>query len=56
MSLHIISSELEEAFFFFAYDKDRRIAAKEVATVVRSVGLNPTKQHLKEMMNDVDRR
>ena len=48
-------SELEEAFFFFAYDKDRKISSKEVGAVVRSVGLNPTEGQLKEMTAEVDR-
>ncbi|KAI0242088.1 putative calmodulin-3 [Lamellibrachia satsuma] len=50
-----LKKELEEAFFFFAYDKDRKISNKEVGAVVRSVGLNPTEAQLKEMMNEVDR-
>ena len=46
---------MEEAFFFFAYDKDRKISSKEVGAVVRSVGLNPTEGQLKEMTAEVDR-
>ena len=50
-----ICVELEEAFFFFAYEKDRKIGRNEVGAVVRSVGLNPTEAQLKEMVAQVDR-
>lgn len=46
--------ELEEAFFLFDYDKDKKISSKEVGAVIRSVGLNPTEVELKEMTKNVD--
>jgi calmodulin len=45
---------LEEAFFLFDYDKDKKISSKEVGAVIRSVGLNPTEVELKEMIKNVD--
>lgn len=46
--------ELEEAFFLFDYDKDKKITSKELGAVVRSVGLNPTEDELKQMTREVD--
>lgn len=45
---------MEEAFFLFDYDKDKKISSKEVGAVIRSVGLNPTEVELKEMTKNVD--
>ena len=39
--------------FLFAYDDSKRVSAKEVGAVIRSVGLNPTEAELKDIQNIV---
>ena len=46
--------ELNEAFFLFDYDKDKKITTRELGAVVRSVGLNPTQTELNEMIKEVE--
>ncbi|KAG2674141.1 hypothetical protein I3760_13G121100 [Carya illinoinensis] len=47
-------SEFREAFSLFDSDADGRITTKELGTVMRSLGLNPTAPELQEMINEVD--
>ncbi|CAM8916665.1 unnamed protein product [Rhodiola kirilowii] len=47
-------SEFQEAFTLFDKDNDGRITAKELATVMRSLGQNPTELQLQDMINEVD--
>ncbi|ESN92686.1 hypothetical protein HELRODRAFT_164773 [Helobdella robusta] len=49
-----VVKELEEAFFLFDYDNDGKITSKEVPSAVRSVGLNPTENELKDIIGDVN--
>ncbi|MCO5567497.1 hypothetical protein L7F22_021190 [Adiantum nelumboides] len=46
--------ELKEAFGLFDKDGDGCITTKELGTVMRSLGQNPTKVELQEMINEVD--
>ncbi|XP_029634784.2 neo-calmodulin-like [Octopus sinensis] len=46
--------EYREAFTMFDRDKDGRITAKELGTVLRSLGQNPTEVELRDMINEVD--
>lgn len=48
-----LKKDLEDAFFLFAYDESGKISVREVGPVVRSVGLNPTEDELKEITNQV---
>lgn len=48
------SSEFREAFHMFDKDGDGRITAKELGTVLRSLGQNPTETELRDMINEVD--
>ena len=47
-------SELKEAFSLFDKDGDGTISTKELGTVMRSLGQNPTSQELQDMINEVD--
>ncbi|KMZ76016.1 putative Calmodulin [Zostera marina] len=47
-------SEFKEAFLLFDKDGDGCITMDELATVIRSLGQNPTKEELLDMMNEVD--
>ncbi len=47
-------SEFREAFSLFDKDGDGFITAKELGTVMRSLGQNPTEQELSEMIAEVD--
>ena len=48
------SSEFKEAFSLFDKDGDGTITTKELGTVMRSLGQNPTEAELKDMINEVD--
>ena len=47
-------AELREAFSLFDKDGDGTITTKELGTVMRSLGKNPTEAELREMLNIVD--
>jgi len=47
-------SEFREAFNIFDKDGDGRITAKELGTVMRSLGQNPSEAELQDMVNEVD--
>jgi len=47
-------AEFKEAFSLFDKDNDGTISSKELGTVMRSMGGNPTEQELQDMINDVD--
>ena len=46
--------EFKEAFNFFDGDGDGTITTKEIGTVMRSLGQNPTEDELQEMINEID--
>ncbi|PWA34446.1 EF-hand domain [Artemisia annua] len=46
--------ELKEAFSLFDKDGDGCITTKELGTVMRSLGQNPTEAELQDMNNEVD--
>merc|ERR1712005_61399 len=47
-------SEFKEAFALFDKDGDGTITTKELGTVMRSLGQNPTEAELQDMINEVD--
>ena len=47
-------AEYQEAFSLFDKDGDGKITAKELGTVMRSFGTNPTEPELQEMIDEVD--
>ena len=47
-------SEFKEAFTLFDKDGDGTISSKELGTVMRSLGQNPTETELTDMINEVD--
>jgi calmodulin len=47
-------AEFKEAFSLFDRDGDGKITSKELGTVMRSLGQNPTEAELQEMINEVD--
>merc|ERR1712227_623376 len=47
-------AEFKEAFVLFDKDGDGTITTKELATVMRSLGQNPTEAELQDMINEVD--
>ena len=46
--------EFKEAFSLFDKDGDGCITTKELGTVMRSLGQNPTEAELQDMINEVD--
>merc|ERR1712224_383466 len=46
--------EFKEAFALFDKDGDGTITTKELGTVMRSLGQNPTEAELHDMINEVD--
>ena len=50
----LVISELREAFALFDKDGDGSITTAELATVMRSLGQNPTEADLKQMIKEVD--
>ncbi|KAH3713721.1 calmodulin-A-like [Dreissena polymorpha] len=47
-------SEFKEAFTLFDKDADGTITTRELGTVMRSLGQNPTETELQAMINEVD--
>ena len=47
-------AEFKEAFSLFDKDGDGVITTKELGTVMRSLGQNPTEAELADMINEVD--
>ncbi|KAL7412519.1 hypothetical protein BDY24DRAFT_341722, partial [Mrakia frigida] len=47
-------TEFKEAFSLFDKDGDGTITTKELGTVMRSLGQNPTEAELTDMVNEVD--
>lgn len=47
-------AEFREAFSLFDRDGDGSITTKELATVIRSLGQNPTEAEIQDMINEVD--
>ena len=47
-------AEFKEAFSLFDKDGDGTITTKELDTVMRSLGQNPTEAELQDMINEVD--
>eukprot|EP00161_Ancyromonas_sigmoides_P026733 TRINITY_DN9399_c0_g1_i3.p2 TRINITY_DN9399_c0_g1~~TRINITY_DN9399_c0_g1_i3.p2 ORF type:complete len:182 (+),score=105.14 TRINITY_DN9399_c0_g1_i3:2-547(+) len=47
-------AEFKAAFSLFDKDGDGTITTKELGTVMRSLGQNPTEQELTDMINEVD--
>ena len=47
-------TEFREAFSLFDKDGDQTITTKELGTVMRSLGQNPTEAELQEMILEVD--
>ncbi len=50
----IAVAEFREAFTLFDKDGDGTISSKELGTVMRSLGQNPTESELQDMINEVD--
>ncbi|MCJ1308344.1 hypothetical protein MMC25_001997 [Agyrium rufum] len=47
-------SDFREAFSLFDKDGDGQITTKELGTVMRSLGQNPSESELQDMINEVD--
>uniref|UniRef100_A0A8C5Z7B2 EF-hand domain-containing protein n=1 Tax=Marmota marmota marmota TaxID=9994 RepID=A0A8C5Z7B2_MARMA len=47
-------AEFKEAFPLFDIDLDGTITTKELGTIMRSLGQNPTEAELQDMINEVD--
>jgi Ca2+-binding EF-hand superfamily protein len=47
-------TEFKEAFRLFDKDGDGKITTKELGTVIKSLGHNPTEAELQDMINEVD--
>ena len=58
LGIHSVDSspppEFKEAFSLFDKDGDGTITTKELGTVMRSLGQNPTEMELQDMINEVD--
>merc|ERR1712087_157092 len=49
-----MGAEFREAFSVFDKDGDGTISEKELGTVMRALGLNPTEEELTQMVQEVD--
>ena len=47
-------AEYKEVFAMFDKNGDGTISTKELGTVIRALGLNPTEAELKQHINEVD--
>lgn len=54
LTFTLIPAEFKEAFSLFDKDGDGTITTKELGTVMRSLGQNPTEAELQDMINEVD--
>ena len=54
VTIYIFHPEFKEAFSLFDKDGDGTITTKELGTVMRSLGQNPTEAELQDMINEVD--
>ena len=52
--MYLNFTEFKEAFSLFDKDGDGTITTKELGTVMRSLGQNPTEAELQDMINEVD--
>ena len=52
--VYSVFTEFKEAFSLFDKDGDGTITTKELGTVMRSLGQNPTEAELQDMINEVD--
>ena len=52
--LQSVFPEFKEAFSLFDKDGDGTVTTKELGTVMRSLGQNPTEAELQDMINEVD--
>lgn len=52
--IFLFCTEFKEAFSLFDKDGDGTITTKELGTVMRSLGQNPTEAELQDMINEVD--
>ena len=50
----VSSTEFKDAFKMFDKDGDGTITTKELGTVMRSLGQNPTEAELSDMIKEVD--
>ncbi|KAI0238216.1 Neo-calmodulin [Lamellibrachia satsuma] len=50
----LYATEFKEAFALFDKDGDGTITTRELGTVMRSLGQNPTEAELQDMINEVD--
>lgn len=52
--MYVSSLEFREAFGLFDKDGDGTITARELGTVMRSLGQNPTEAELQDAVNEID--
>ena len=52
--MYILLTEYKDAFTAFDKDSNGTISTKDMATVLRSLGMNPSEADLKEYCNEFD--
>ena len=55
MCVCVIVVEIYEAFNIFDKDGDGKVSSRELGTVMRSLGQNPTERELADMIHEVDK-